>query len=77
VRDEGPGVPADEQATVFERLRRGASATRDGGSGLGLAIVKAIAEAHGGHVELESLPGRGATFTIVIPVDQPREEAPT
>jgi signal transduction histidine kinase len=70
VRDAGRGIPADQQAAVFERFRRVNPATRSHGSGLGLAIVRAIAEAHGGLVELVSEPGQGATFTIVIPVDQ-------
>ena len=72
VRDAGAGIPREEQAAIFDRFRRGTSATRSQGSGLGLPIVKAIAEAHLGRVELESTPGRGSTFTIVIPVDQPK-----
>ena len=75
VRDAGKGVPVDEQPEIFERFHRAESATRSQGSGLGLPIVKAIADAHGGRVELESAPGRGARFTIVIPVDQPKVEA--
>jgi two-component system, OmpR family, sensor kinase len=75
VRDEGAGVPADERDAVFERFHRGSTGTRAQGSGLGLAIVKAIAEAHGGRVDLVSVPGRGATFSIVIPVDQQKGEA--
>ena len=74
VRDSGSGIPPDEQPEIFERFRRGAAATRTPGSGLGLPIVKAIAEAHGGRVELASELGRGSTFTIVIPVDQPKGE---
>ena len=70
VRDEGDGVPPEEQARIFDRFRRVENGSGSGGSGLGLPIVKAIAEAHGGHVELESAPGHGTTFTIVIPVDQ-------
>jgi signal transduction histidine kinase len=73
VRDAGIGIPVDEQAAIFERFRRGGNASRGRGSGLGLAIVKAIAEAHGGQVEVESALGLGATFTIVIPVDQPKK----
>lgn len=67
VRDEGPGIPAEEQRLIFERFARSQSVRGTGGAGLGLAIVKAIAEAHGGRVELESALGAGAKFTIVIP----------
>jgi signal transduction histidine kinase len=74
VRDAGAGIPREEQAVIFDRFRRAASVTRSQGSGLGLPIVKAIAEAHHGRVELESAVGRGSTFTIVIPVDQPKGE---
>ncbi len=68
VRDEGPGIPADEQRLIFERFARSQSVRGTGGAGLGLAIVKAVAEAHGGRVELDSTLGAGATFTIVLPV---------
>jgi signal transduction histidine kinase len=68
VRDTGLGIPIPEQRRVFARFRRGAGAHRlYRGGGLGLAIVKAIAEAHGGRVELVSRPGEGSTFTIVVP----------
>ncbi|WP_241681254.1 sensor histidine kinase [Pseudactinotalea terrae] len=66
VRDEGIGIPSQEQHRVFERFVRAEGATADG-SGLGLTIVRSIAQAHGGHVELTSAPGRGSTFTIVLP----------
>lgn len=68
VRDEGPGIPAEEQRLIFERFARSQSVRGGGGAGLGLAIVEAIAQAHGGRVELESALGAGAIFTIVIPV---------
>ena len=68
VRDEGPGIPAEEQRLIFERFARSQSVRGGGGAGLGLAIVEAIAEAHGGRVELDSALGAGAKFTIVIPV---------
>jgi two-component system, OmpR family, sensor kinase len=75
VRDSGPGIDPSEHEAIFERLSRGRSAHRNyEGTGLGLAIVRAIAEAHGGRVELMSEPGSGALFTVVIPVDsQPTE----
>jgi two-component system, OmpR family, sensor kinase len=71
VSDRGPGIPVAEQRRIFERFRRGGAGSRSEGAGLGLAIVKAIAEAHNGRVELTSRPGEGATFAVVIPVDQP------
>ena len=67
VRDEGPGIPAEEQRLIFERFARSQSVRGGGGAGLGLAIVQAIAEAHGGRVELDSSLGAGAKFTIVFP----------
>jgi two-component system, OmpR family, sensor kinase len=76
VADTGPGVPEDEHARIFERFAYGAGGRRHpNSSGLGLAIVSAIARAHGGHVELDSTPGHGATFAIVIPaITQEGEE---
>jgi two-component system, OmpR family, sensor kinase len=68
VADTGPGVPEHEHARIFERFTHGAGGRRHANSrGLGLAIVSAIARAHGGRVELNSTPGDGATFAIVIP----------
>jgi two-component system, OmpR family, sensor kinase len=71
VRDRGPGIPPELQVQLFERFRRGPDRHRSEAAGLGLAIVKAIAEAHHGRVEVQSRPGSGSTFTLVIPVDQP------
>jgi two-component system OmpR family sensor kinase len=66
VSDTGCGIAPEDQATVFERFRR--LERSDGrGAGLGLAIVKAVAEAHGGRVELTSEPGRGTEVAIVLP----------
>jgi two-component system, OmpR family, sensor kinase len=68
LRDTGAGISVADQATIFERFTRGTGAQRRyRGSGLGLAIVKAIAEAHGGRIDLESRLGEGSTFTIVLP----------
>jgi signal transduction histidine kinase len=72
VSDPGSGIPAAERERIFDRFARGRNGRREGGAGLGLAIVKAIAEAHGGRVEVESRVGLGSTFTIVIPAERPR-----
>jgi two-component system, OmpR family, sensor kinase len=77
VRDDGPGIEPAEQGRIFERFARAERSPDPGadGAGLGLAIVKAIAEAHGGEVELDSRPGVGATFTIVVPAGAESEQA--
>ena len=67
VRDHGIGISHDDHTRIFERFTRIDTAREHGGSGLGLSIVAAIAEAHDGHVELESAPGQGSCFSIVIP----------
>jgi heavy metal sensor kinase len=69
VTDDGPGIPPDELASVFERFHRVDSGrSRDeGGSGLGLAIARAIVEAHGGRIWAESAPGAGASLFFVLP----------
>jgi two-component system OmpR family sensor kinase len=68
VRDTGCGISPDEHERIFERFGRGRDARlRYRGSGLGLAIVKAIADAHGGRLEIESAEGEGARFTLVLP----------
>jgi two-component system, OmpR family, sensor kinase len=71
VRDDGPGIDAEEQRHIFERFRRGSAGRGVAGSGLGLAIVSAIALAHGGEVLVDSTPGHGATFTLDLPIDEP------
>ena len=71
VHDQGDGIPLREQGSLFELYYRvpGRSARRERGSGLGLPFVKAVAERHGGRVEIESQPGAGSTFRIVLPTD--------
>ena len=68
VADSGPGIGVADRTRIFERFSRGGDgARRSDGAGLGLAIVEAIAVAHGGKVLLDSVPGSGATFTVLIP----------
>ncbi len=75
VRDEGTGMSAETAAHVFERFYRGEAVEEadDDGLGLGLAIVRAVVEAHRGTVTVASTPGKGATFTILLPT-APRSE---
>ena len=69
VGDRGVGIPPSEHEKIFQKFVRGADAKRAGvrGVGIGLALVKRIVEAHGGTVQVESEPGRGSTFTLVLP----------
>jgi two-component system OmpR family sensor kinase len=68
VRDTGVGIEASELDRIFHRFVRGRDAGRRyRGAGLGLAIVETVAEAHGGRVSVESEPGVGSRFAIVLP----------
>jgi signal transduction histidine kinase len=69
VGDEGVGIAAEEQEKVFDRFYRGSNNTPGStGTGLGLAIVRELMTQHGGHVKLESEPGRGSVFLLQFPL---------
>jgi PAS domain S-box-containing protein len=70
VRDEGPGIPAEDLPHLFDRFWQASRHDRTG-TGLGLAIVRGIAEAHGGSVEVASELGKGALFSLVLPEGKP------
>ncbi|MBL8177978.1 MAG: HAMP domain-containing histidine kinase [Bryobacterales bacterium] len=69
VKDRGLGVADHEKKAIFGKFVRGTAATASNakGSGVGLAMVRHIVAAHGGEVRLESKPGQGSTFTILLP----------
>jgi len=72
IHDDGPGIPASDQARLFRPFERGRGrASTGGGLGLGLFIVREIVEAHGGIVSLSSAPGQGTTFLVELPRTPP------
>ncbi|MDE3195535.1 MAG: PAS domain S-box protein [Acidobacteriota bacterium] len=76
VTDSGIGIALEDQTVIFDKFRQVSSTTRGvrEGTGLGLAIVKHLVELHGGHLELQSEPGRGSCFAFTIPADQARKQ---
>ena len=82
VEDHGIGIPPQEQQKIFEKFYRVGDPLvhNTKGSGLGLSLVRHIAQAHGGDVSVDSVPGQGSKFTISLPVrlvNQPMSEAPS
>ena len=78
VTDDGPGIPLEDQAHLFERFYVGTHDPNEAqeGVGLGLPRALAIAQAHGGTIDVRSRPGQGSTFTLVVPMAGPPEETP-
>lgn len=73
IRDKGPGIPSNEQKRIFEPFERGKRAVEDQipGNGVGLNLARRIVSIHHGSIALESKPGSGCVFTIVLPESQP------
>jgi signal transduction histidine kinase len=80
VNDTGPGIDPDKLPFIFDRFFRGDEARTQSadkaGNGLGLAIAKKIIDLHGGQIAVESMEGKGSTFTICLPLYQPTKPAP-
>jgi signal transduction histidine kinase len=72
VRDDGPGIPADQLQHIFGAFWQARHADRRG-LGLGLAIARGIVEAHGGRVWVESAVGQGSTFVLALPLPLPSD----
>jgi signal transduction histidine kinase len=71
VRDQGLGISAEEQKHIFEKFSRCSSSRAAGveGTGIGLSMVDRIVRAHKGRIRVESEPGRGSTFTVLLPLE--------
>jgi PAS domain S-box-containing protein len=69
VSDQGIGIPKESMKHLFERFFRAEDKLARGGAGLGLYISKQIVEAHGGHIWVDSEPGKGSTFSFTLPLN--------
>ena len=67
VVDEGPGIVPEDQELIFEKFGRSSGGSTKPGSGLGLFIARSIAEAHGGTLDVESVPKHGSVFRLELP----------
>jgi len=68
VRDSGPGIPLEDQERIFGQFERSSESENLPGMGLGLWLARRIVTAHGGAINLDSVPGEGATFSVLLPV---------
>ncbi|MNY46431.1 Sensor protein KdpD [compost metagenome] len=73
VWDDGPGIPAGQEAAIFEKFARGNKESAIPGVGLGLAICQAIVDVHGGTITAHNRPEGGACFCVTLPLDVPPE----
>ncbi len=76
VQDHGIGFPGEAKARIFEKFERAVSERHYGGLGIGLFIARQIVEAHGGTISVESTPGEGSTFTVVLPCGEEHAATP-
>jgi len=75
VADTGVGIGAEEQARIFDEFYQVGPGMTQEGTGLGLALTRRLVELHHGQLRVESAPGEGSTFTVVLPLRQPEPES--
>ena len=70
IKDTGVGIPADRLERIFEPFEQadGSAGRRFGGAGLGLSIARQLVNAHGGELNVVSVPGQGSTFSFTLPL---------
>jgi signal transduction histidine kinase len=73
VRDHGIGIADDDLQRIFGRFERAVSKWHHGGLGLGLFVARQIVEAHSGTIKVETRRGKGSTFIVELPYEQPRD----
>ena len=64
MRDDGPGIPPEVLSAIYDMH----FTTKSGGTGVGLYVARSVVQSHGGTIEVSSLPGRGTTFTVALPL---------
>lgn len=69
VKDNGPGIPEEEQAKVFQRFYRGIGQRKEDGVGIGLYLARQIAQGQGGYIRVQSEKGKGTEFSLYLPRD--------
>ena len=75
VSDTGPGIPEQEQAEIFGRFCRASGAYQQDGVGIGLYLTRQIAQHQGGYVKVESVLGKGSTFSLYLPREKPKKKS--
>jgi PAS domain S-box-containing protein len=75
IKDEGIGIPVEDQPKLFEAFHRASNARNITGTGLGLSVVKQCVDIHGGKIAVESELGVGTTFTVTLPIEPPEKQS--
>jgi Signal transduction histidine kinase len=77
IHDHGIGIPAQQQASIFQRFQRADNAREFGGTGLGLYVSRALVECQNGHIWFDSVEGQGSTFYVTLPLYHEGDEVGT